>query len=84
MGRSVRSVMAFVFALFALPALAAAQEAVTITGRVTSDEGCAPQFGQCHSSKEWMSARSRVTTGGIRSSCRRRARMARRRSSPRV
>ena len=49
MGRSVRSVMAFVFALLALPALAAAQEAVTITG--TSDQcrgRCAPQFGQCH------------------------------------
>jgi TonB-linked SusC/RagA family outer membrane protein len=42
MGSSVRSVMAIVFALIALPALAAAQEAVTITGRVTSVEGAAP------------------------------------------
>lgn len=42
MGRSVRSVIAVVCALIALPALAAAQEAVTITGRVTSAEGGAP------------------------------------------
>ena len=42
MGRSVRSVMAFVLAMLALPALAAAQEAVTITGTVTSVEGNAP------------------------------------------
>ena len=42
MGRSVRSVMAFVLALLALPALAAAQQAVTITGTVTSVEGNAP------------------------------------------
>ena len=42
MGRSVRSVIAVVCALIALPALAAAQDAVTITGRVTSAEGGAP------------------------------------------
>lgn len=42
MGRSVRSVMAILFAVIALPALAAAQEAVTITGTVTSIEGNAP------------------------------------------
>ena len=42
MGRSVRSVIAVVCALVALPALAAAQEAVTITGRVSSAEGGAP------------------------------------------
>ena len=42
MGRSVRSVFAVVCALIALPAFAAAQEAVTITGRVTSAEGGAP------------------------------------------
>ena len=36
MGRSVRSVLAVVFSLVSLPVLAAAQEAVTITGRVTS------------------------------------------------
>ncbi|HXT47426.1 MAG TPA: TonB-dependent receptor plug domain-containing protein, partial [Gemmatimonadaceae bacterium] len=39
MGRSVRSVIAVVLALFALPAFAAAQAAVTISGRVTSDAG---------------------------------------------
>jgi len=39
MGRSVKSVIAIVAALFALPALAAAQEGVTISGRVTSDAG---------------------------------------------
>lgn len=39
MGRSVRSVIAVVLALFALPAFAAAQEGVTISGRVTSDAG---------------------------------------------
>jgi len=39
MGRSVRSVIAVVLALFALPALAAAQEGVTVSGRVTSDAG---------------------------------------------
>jgi len=42
MGRSTRSVIAVVCALIALPALAAAQEAVTITGRVTSVESGAP------------------------------------------
>ena len=42
MGRSVRSVMAIVVAALALPALAVAQEAVTITGRVTSVDGGAP------------------------------------------
>ena len=42
MGRSVRSVIAVVCALVALPALAVAQDAVTITGRVTSAEGGAP------------------------------------------
>ena len=42
MGRSVRSVIAVVCALVALPALAVAQEAVTITGRVSSAEGGAP------------------------------------------
>ena len=42
MGRSVRSVIAVVCALIALPALAVAQEAVTITGRVSSAEGGAP------------------------------------------
>jgi len=39
---SVRSVVAVVCALIALPAIAAAQDAVTITGRVTSAEGGAP------------------------------------------
>jgi TonB-linked SusC/RagA family outer membrane protein len=39
MGRSVRSVIAVVAALLALPAFAAAQEGVTISGRVTSDAG---------------------------------------------
>jgi len=39
MGRSVRSVIAVVLALFALPAFAAAQEGVTISGKVTSDAG---------------------------------------------
>jgi len=42
MGRSVRSVIAVVCALVALPALAVAQDAVTITGRVSSAEGGAP------------------------------------------
>ncbi len=42
MGRSVRSIMAVVFAALAFPAFAAAQEAVTITGRVTSVDGGAP------------------------------------------
>ncbi len=42
MGRSVRSVIAVVCALIALPAYAVAQDAVTITGRVTSAEGGAP------------------------------------------
>jgi TonB-linked SusC/RagA family outer membrane protein len=41
MGRSVRSVIAVAAALFALPAVAAAQEGVTISGRVTSDAGAA-------------------------------------------
>ena len=39
MGRSVRSVIAVAAALFALPALAAAQEGVVVSGRVTSDAG---------------------------------------------
>ena len=39
MGRSVRSVIAVAAALFALPALAAAQEGVTVSGRVTSEAG---------------------------------------------
>ena len=39
---SVRSIIAVVCALLALPAVAAAQDAVTITGRVTSAEGGAP------------------------------------------
>ena len=39
MGRSVRSVIAVVLALFAFPAFAAAQEGVTVSGRVTSDAG---------------------------------------------
>jgi TonB-linked SusC/RagA family outer membrane protein len=39
MGRSVRSVLAVVTALLALPAFAGAQEAVTVSGRVTSDAG---------------------------------------------
>jgi TonB-linked SusC/RagA family outer membrane protein len=42
MGRSARSVIAVVCALIALPALAVAQDAVTITGRVSSAEGGAP------------------------------------------
>ena len=42
MGRSVRSVLATVVALVVLPAIAAAQEAVTVTGRVTSIESGAP------------------------------------------
>ena len=42
MGRSVRSVIAVVCALIALPAYAVAQDAVTITGRVTSAEGGEP------------------------------------------
>ena len=42
MGRSVRSVLATVVALIVLPAIAAAQEAVTVTGRVTSIESGAP------------------------------------------
>jgi TonB-linked SusC/RagA family outer membrane protein len=39
MGRSVRSVLAVVAALLALPAFAAAQDGVTVSGRVTSDAG---------------------------------------------
>jgi TonB-linked SusC/RagA family outer membrane protein len=39
MGRSVRSVLAVVAAFLALPAFAAAQEGVTVSGRVTSDAG---------------------------------------------
>jgi TonB-linked SusC/RagA family outer membrane protein len=39
MGRSVRSVIAVAAALFALPALAAAQEGVVVSGRVTSAAG---------------------------------------------
>jgi TonB-linked SusC/RagA family outer membrane protein len=39
MGRNVRSVLAIVCALIALPALAAAQEGATISGRVTSEAG---------------------------------------------
>jgi TonB-linked SusC/RagA family outer membrane protein len=39
MGRSVRSVLAVVAALLALPAVAAAQDGVTVSGRVTSDAG---------------------------------------------
>jgi TonB-linked SusC/RagA family outer membrane protein len=39
MGRSVRSVLAVVAAVLALPAFAAAQDGVTVSGRVTSDAG---------------------------------------------
>jgi len=39
MGRLVKSVLAIVCALIALPALAAAQEGATISGRVTSEAG---------------------------------------------